>query len=222
LPPFLACGAGEAKGVIRTLVVSDRPLVGDGLRSVLEAEEEFRVVGVAASMGEAIRSAQAETPDLAIVDSRIEGDAGDELVGKLRQTSPLTECIVLSASDDPRTFREALAHGAHGYLLEGSTREDIRTAARRVAGGRSHIDPAVSEYLVQSARSGTEGADLGLTARELDVLRLAAQGMTNTAIADRLGIRPETVKTHLSRAFERLGAKDRAHAVAICMRRGLF
>jgi DNA-binding NarL/FixJ family response regulator len=208
--------------VIRTLIVSDRPLVVDGLRAVLEADKDFEVIGTAATTGAAKATVQSQTPDVAVVDSRIDGEKGDDLVGELRHLSPLTECVVLSVSNDAGTFREALSHGAHGYLLDGASRDDIRLAARRVAAGRSHIDPGVSGFLMHSSRAGSHSSDFGLTVRELDVLRLAAQGMTNAAIADRLKIKSETVKTHLSRAFERLGARDRAHAVAICMRRGLF
>jgi DNA-binding NarL/FixJ family response regulator len=207
--------------MIRILIASDRPLVVDGLSSVLASEGEFQVIG-AASSAEALAVVRSQTPDVAVVDARIEGGVGDDLVGKLRQASPLTECVVLSASDDAGTFREALSHGAHGFLLEGASRDDIRLAARRVAAGRSHIDPGVSGHLMQASRNATQSKELVLTPRELDALRLAAQGMTNTAIADHLKIKPETVKTHLSRAFGRLGARDRAHAVAICMRRGLF
>jgi len=156
------------------------------------------------------------------VDARFKGESSGGLVSALRHASPLTECVVMSVSDDAKTFREALSHGAHGYVLDDASREDIRLAVRRVAAGRSHIDPAVSGYLMHSAHATKDVEENAVTEREIEVLRLAAQGMTNTAIADQLSITPETVKTHLSRAFERLGARDRANAVAICMRRGLF
>ena len=204
------------------LIVGDHPLMLDGLRAVLQADREFDVIGVASSPGTALAMARVDAPDVALIDARFKGETGADLVGELRHASPLTECVVMSVSDDVDTFREALAHGAHGYVLDGASREDIRLAVRRVAAGRSHIDPAMSGYLVQASHAGPQMNEAAVTAREIDVLRLAAQGMTNTAIADHLEITPETVKTHLSRAFERLGARDRANAVAICMRRGLF
>lgn len=208
--------------MIRALIVGDHPLMIDGIRAVLEADHEFEVVGTASSPGAALAMARADTPDVALVDARFKGESGGDLVAELRHASPLMECLVMSVSDDADTFREALSHGAHGYVLDDASREDIRLAVRRVASGRSHIDPGVSGYLVQATHAGEHPTDTAVTAREIDVLRLAAQGMTNTAIADHLDITAETVKTHLSRAFERLGARDRANAVAICMRRGLF
>lgn len=194
----------------------------DGIRAVLEADQEFEIAGIASSASAALAIARADTPDVALVDARFKGESGADLVAELRQASPLTECLVMSVDDDAQTFRDALSHGAHGYVLDDASRDDIRLAVRRVAAGRSHIDPAVSGYLVQAAHATRHTEDMSVTSREIDVLRLAAQGMTNTAIAGHLSITPETVKTHLSRAFERLGARDRANAVAICMRRGLF
>jgi DNA-binding NarL/FixJ family response regulator len=208
--------------MIRALILSDRPLVLEGARAILEADDDFEIVGAASSRSDAVDLARSNSPDVALVDARFTAASDGELVGELRQASPLTEFVVLSVSDDAETFRRWLSHGAHGYVLDDATGEDLRLAVRRVAAGRSHIDPAVGGYLLRRPRSAERQPEESLTPREIDVLRHAAQGMTNAAIGNRLQIAPETVKTHLSRAFERLGAHDRANAVAICMRRGLF
>ena len=205
------------------MIVGDHPLMTDGLRAILEVDNEFEVIGTASSSDAALDMVSSDQPDVALIDARLEeAETGHDLIAELRHASPLTECIVMSVSDDADTLREALSHGAHGYLLDRASRGDIRMATRRVAAGGDYIDPEVSGYLVRATHTGSKPSEQALTAREIDVLRLAAQGMTNSSIASHLGIRPETVKTHLSRAFERLGARDRANAVAICMRRGIF
>lgn len=204
------------------LIVDDRPLVLAGIREMLSEDVSIEVVGVAVTATEALQRACAECPDVMLLDVRLAANTGFDLITGMRQACPLTECLVLAASDDAESFRDALGRGAHGYLLEDASRDDICSAVQRVAAGKSHIDPAVSGYLVQAPRGHSYRDEPALTSREIEVLRLAAQGLTNSAIAERLHLKTETVKTHLSRAFERLGARDRANAVAICMRRGLF
>jgi DNA-binding NarL/FixJ family response regulator len=207
---------------VRVLIVDDRPLVVAGLREVLGEDASIEVVGAAVTATEAIHVARLEHPDVIFLDVRLAHDTGLGLITEMRTACPLAECLVLAVSDDAESFRDALDRGAHGYLLDDASGDEIRAAVQRVAAGKSHIDPAVSGYLVQTRRRRHDSAEPTLTSREVDVLRLAAQGLTNDAIAESLNVKTETVKTHLSRAFERLGARDRANAVAICMRRGLF
>jgi DNA-binding NarL/FixJ family response regulator len=207
---------------VRVLIVDDRPLVVAGIREVLGEDASIEVIGAAVTASEAIRTVRLERPDVIFLDVRLAQDSGFSLITEMRKAWPLAECLVLAVSNDAESFRDALDRGVHGYLLDGASGDDIRSAVQRVAAGKSHIDPAVSGYLVQTRRHRHDSAEPTLTSREVDVLRLAAQGLTNDAIAESLKIKTETVKTHLSRAFERLGARDRANAVAICMRRGLF
>lgn len=202
--------------------MGDHPLVLDGAQSVLEADGDIEVIATATSQDDAMKLVRADAPDVAFIDLAMADDSGLELISDIRHNSVLTGCVVLAASDGADMFREALSRGAQGYVLEGASRGDIRQAVRRVAAGHSYIDPSVSGYLVQATHTGPQHGEPSITAREIDVLRLAAKGLTNVAIAGHLGVKPETVKTYLSRAFERLGATNRASAVAICMRRGLF
>ncbi len=202
-------------------MVDGEPLMLEGLRSALGCDPRVEVVGAAGSAAEAIDIAAREVPDVAIVDILLPDGNGLELLLQLQAASPLTDYLVLTEADDPHTVRGALGHGARGYLLKGATCGDVRQAVARVAAGHSHIDPAVSEYLLSNGRRRNAQA-LTLTAREIDVLALVSQGLTNEAIGSQLGLGVETVKTHLSRAFERLGARDRASAVAIAIRRGLI
>ncbi|PKQ16690.1 MAG: DNA-binding response regulator [Actinobacteria bacterium HGW-Actinobacteria-7] len=207
---------------VRVLIVDDRPLVLAGIHEMLSEDSSIEVIGAATDAVQALQMTAAESPDVVFLDVRLPHRTGFDLISGGRKVSPLSEFLALAVSDDPESFRDALSRGAHGYLLDGASRDDICAAVQRVASGKSHIDPAVSGHLVQPTRARSKSDTPTLTARELDVLRLAAQGLTNGAIAQRLGVKSETVKTHLSRAFERLGARDRANAVAICMRRGLL
>lgn len=211
---------GAAK--VRVLIVGDHPLVMAGVQVMLGDDDSIEVIGTAANAEKALELIRVGSPDVVMVDVRLAENSGYELMTETRRTFPLTEFVALAASDDAESFRHALDRGAHGYLLDGSSREDMCLAVRRVAAGKSHIDPAVSGHLVQSTSRGSNSAESVPTSRELDVLRLAADGLTNDAIARRLNLKTETVKTHMSRAFERIGARDRANAVAICMRRGWF
>lgn len=207
---------------VRVLIVDDHPLVLAGVGEILGGDDSIEIVGVAANAVEALESARAGCPDVIFLNVRLAKNSGFELITQVRQTLPLAECVALSVSDDAGCFRDAMDRGVHGYLLDDASRDEICLAVKRVAAGKSHIDPAVSGYLVQPRRRGTDSVESVPTSREIDVLRLAAQGMTNDAIARRLALKAETIKTHMSRAFERIGAHDRANAVAICMRRGLF
>ena len=207
---------------VRVLIVDDRPLVLAGIREMLSEDAAIEVVDAAVTSAQALQMAHAACPDVMLLDIRLAKNTGFDLITEMRQACPLTECLVLAASDDAEIFRDALSRGVHGYLLDDASRNDVCSAVQRVASGKSHIDPAVSGYLVRAPRGHSYRDEPALTSREIDVLRLAAQGLTNSAIAERMNLKTETVKTHLSRAFERLGAHDRANAVAICMRRGLF
>lgn len=207
---------------VRVLIVDDHPLVLAGVGEILGEDVSIEIIGVAADATEALELARTGCPDVVFLDVRLGKNSGFELITQMRQTFPLAECVALSVSDDAECFRDAMDRGVHGYLLDDASRDEIRLAVQRVAAGKSHIDPAVSGYLVRPTSRGSNSGESMPTLREIDILRLAAQGMTNDAIARRLNLRIDTVKTHMSRAFERIGAHDRANAVAICMRRGLF
>jgi DNA-binding NarL/FixJ family response regulator len=207
---------------VRVLIVSDHPLLLAGLQAVLDDDNLVAVVGMASTAAEALEVAHAEDPDVIFFDVRLAANSGFDLITEMRHTHLLTEFVALAGSDDAETFRDAMHRGVHGYLLDNASRENICLAVKRVGAGKSHIDPAVSGHLMQPYRGDPIHDGEALTPREVAVLKLAAQGLTNNAIAAQLGLKTETIKTHLSRAFERLGARDRANAVAICMRHGVF
>ena len=210
------------KARVRVLLVDDHPLVLEGMREVLGDDHSLQVVGAAATAREALEIARNQDPDVVFFDTRLAENSGFDLISEMRRSFPRAEYLALAVSDDAETFLNALDRGAHGYLLDDASRDDICSAVLRVAAGKSHIDPAVSGYLLRESRDHAGADNPTPSPREIEVLRLASRGLTNDAIARRLNLKTETVKTHLSRVFERLGAHDRTNAVAICMRRGLL
>jgi DNA-binding NarL/FixJ family response regulator len=212
---------------IRVLVVDDHPLVLDGIAAVLAGDPELSLVGVAETGEEALALAAAEAPDVVLLDVGLGSESGLDLIEPIRRAAPLARIVMLTVADDAYSVQEALRRGARGYVLKGSSREDVRMAVHRVSDGFAHVDAAVSDYLVREAEASrrsaaSDDAAPTLTRRQLEIIRMVAAGLTNDAIASLIGVTSETVKTHLSRAFARLGARDRASAVAICMRRGLL
>lgn len=209
----------------RVLVIDDHPLVLDGIASVLASDPGIELVGTASGFDDAVALAGTRVPDVVLLDVGLGDRSGLDLIGPITAAAPTTKVIMLTVADDAYSVQEALRRGARGYVLKGSSREDIRQAVHRVADGFAYVDPQVSGYLVRGAEraqrgNGTSGDGLRLTDRQLEIMRMVATGLTNDAIATLLGVTPETIKTHLSRAFHRLGARDRASAVAICMRHG--
>ncbi|MFA5843333.1 MAG: response regulator transcription factor [Coriobacteriia bacterium] len=209
---------------VHVMVVDDHPLVLEGIRALLDGDPDMEVVATAGNITEALREVERTSPDVVLLDVQLASESGLDLIGRVLEIVPTARVMMLTVADDAYTVQESLRRGAKGYVLKGDSADEIRAAVHRVATGFAHIDPGVSGHLLTKAmhRSGNEEPEVRITRRELDVLRLAAKGLTNESIARDLGVTVETVKTHLSRAFARLGAKDRAHAVAIGMRKGLL
>jgi DNA-binding NarL/FixJ family response regulator len=209
------------------MIVDDHPLVLDGIAAVLAGDPELTLVGVAETGEAALALASSEAPDVVLLDVGLGAESGLDLIEPLIRAAPLARIVMLTVADDAYSVQESLRRGARGYVLKGASREDVRLAVHRVSDGFAHVDAAVSDYLVRGAEASRRPTSLDdaaptLTRRQLEIIRMAAAGLTDDAIASLLGVTPETVKTHLSRAFARLGARDRASAVAICMRRGLL
>ena len=207
------------------MVVDDHPLIIEGVRAMLENDAAVSVVAVASDRSTAREMAERATPDIVLLDIQLGSDSGLDVIDDLAVVSPGSAVIVLSVRDDAHSVREAARRGARGYVLKGTSQDEIRRAVARVSAGFSYFGPDVSGHLLEAARTSpgrAVGPRVELTQREREVLRLAATGMTNEAIADALGLKPDTIKTHLSKAFVRLGARDRASAVAIAIRSRLL
>jgi DNA-binding NarL/FixJ family response regulator len=210
--------------LIRTLLVDDQPLVVTGLRRILCAEEGFDVVG-ACSDGSQVDAAVARlAPDLVVMDVRMAVMNGAEATRRLRLLPNAPPVLVLTTFGEDEVLASSLRAGAAGFLLKDAPGEEIVRAARLVAAGNGYLDPAVTlrvlgDYL-PAGPVGEEEAVEHLTEREIDVLRLVAHGLTNSEIAQRRGISENTVKTHVSRIFAKVGLRDRAALVVYAFDHG--
>lgn len=203
--------------MIRVVIVDDHPVVREGLAAVLGAAGDLDVVGDAPDGLAALGVVERSGPDVVLMDLRMPRGDGIEAIRALRARSAATpRVLVLTTYDTDGMVRAALDAGADGLLLKDTPGPELIDAVRRVHAGMRVLAPRAAALLT----AGDESTRL--TGRELDVLREIADGGTNRAAADRLFISETTLKTHLSRAFDKLGAHDRVAALRIARERGLL
>ena len=205
--------------MIRVLVVDDHPLVRHGLVSILKFEKDMELVGDAADGPEAVRLILERRPDVVLLDLRLPTFSGIEVMRQVRGRMPAVRFLVLTTYDTDEYIGPALAAGAQGYLLKDAMPDDLARGVRAVMQGGAALEPQVAARLLERM-SGAE-SDEELSARELDVLRLLVSGASNKAIAAQLNLSENTIKTHLSHIFGKLGVQSRAEAVATALRRRL-
>lgn len=196
----------------RCLVADDHPALATAVSSYL-ADHGFEIVGPTPDGPRTVALAAAERPEVALVDYRMPRLSGAPLLERLRDASPETKLVVYTADADSELAREAFEAGAAAVVLKAAPLADLTRALDTALAGRSYLDPALTRI---SPRSRS------LTQRELDVLELLADGLQHEEIGRRLGISSETVRTHLRKASERLGAGTRTQAVATALRQGLI
>jgi DNA-binding NarL/FixJ family response regulator len=207
--------------MIRVFVVDDHPIVLDGIAAVLRAEPDIRMIGSAEDTAHAVQQIALNRPDLVMLDLRLPGEEGVSGVKRIKSAQPAVKIIVFTAYDVDEYVFAAIQAGAGGYVLKGSPAEELVRAIRQVYRGDSYLSPTIGAKLAR--RVGRAHRDSGLlTARELAVLRLVAAGQSNRQIAEALGITERTVKFHVTAIFNKLGADNRAQAVALAGRRGLL
>ncbi|MFI9154910.1 response regulator [Streptomyces sp. NPDC053367] len=204
---------------IRIVIVDDHPVVRDGLRSVLERDPDFEVVGEAEDGEEIVARYRQFAADVVLMDLRMPRLGGVGAIKQLLGTDPDARILVLTTYDNDSDVVDALAAGATGYLLKDISREELTRAVRAAAAGQSVLSPAVTSRVLGRMRGPTRGP---LSQRELEVLRLIADGATNRQVAATLFISQATVKTHLLHVYEKLGVNDRAAAVSEAHKRNLF
>ena len=196
----------------RCLIADDHPALTSAVSSYL-SENGFEIVGPAPDGRRAVAIATEEQPDLALVDYRMPRLSGADLVRALREAAPETCIVVYTADGDERLAREVLNAGAIALVLKEAPLADLVRALEAALAGSSYLDPALAKNPVPGGK---------LTQRELDVLGLLAEGLQHEEIGRRLGISSETVRTHLRKASDRLGASTRTQAVATALRLGLI
>ena len=202
---------------IRVLVVDDHPVVRHGLVSILRWEQDMELVGEAADGAEAVRLILDQQPDVVLLDLRLPELSGIDVMKAVRARLPRVRFLVLTTYDTDSYIGPALAAGAQGYLLKDAMPDELADAVRALMQGGAALEPAVAARLLE--RMSDNGEEL--SARELEVLRLLVSGASNKAIAGRLNVSENTVKSHMSHIFAKLQVQSRAEAVAIALQRGL-
>jgi DNA-binding NarL/FixJ family response regulator len=199
------------------VIADDHPPVLESIARFLAARG-FRVLGRAANGTEALTLVETHRPTLAVLDARMPGVTGTNVVRRVARTTPQCSCVVYSGYADARVLTEALDAGARGFVLKDAALDSLVRALDVVAGGGMYIDPALADALIELAST----RDLGLTPRERDVLRLLADGHSNESIGRELFISPDTARTQLAGAMAKLGASTRTQAVATALRDALI
>jgi DNA-binding NarL/FixJ family response regulator len=201
------------------MLVDDHPVVREGLRGMIDAEPDLTVVGEAGSGAEAIALAESLRPDVILMDLRMPDVDGVTATERILTTLPRTRIVVVTTYESDTDILRAVEAGAAGYLLKDASRAELAEAVRDAAGGKTVLAPTVADRLVRFVR---RPASASLSGREVEVLGHVAKGKTNAEIGQLLHISEATVKTHLLRAFNKLGVSDRTAAVTTAMSLGLL
>ena len=201
---------------IRILSVEDHPVFRQGLATVIETEQDMVLVGQAENGVEAIAEFRHHRPDITLMDLRLPGANGTDILIAIRGEFPHARIIMLSSSDSDGEIQRALRSGASGYVLKSMPQNQLLAVIRSVHAGKRHVPAEVAALLAEHL--GEED----LTPRELEVLKLIRDGCKNKQIADQLSISENTVNFHIKNIVDKLGANDRTHAVTIAVRRGLL
>ena len=208
--------ASQSPGLIRVLITDDHPVMRHGLRAAVSVERDMEMVGEASNGQEAIAMFRELRPDVVLMDLQMPGMDGLEAIRVIREQFPAANIIVLTSYPGDARVMRALMLGATSYLLKSSTLDEIIGAIRVSLAGRHVMAPEVSHDLARHA-----GAEQ-LTEREISVLQLVAQGLSNKAIANTLFVSEETIKSRVRNILGKLGARDRTHAVMLAVQRGFL
>lgn len=206
---------------VRVVVADDQTVVRDGLVTLLRLLPGIDVVAAASDGDEAVRLVAEHNPDVLLVDLRMPRCDGVEATRRVRADHPDTEVVVLTTYSDDDSVLSALRAGARGYLTKDADAESIGRALQAAAAGQSILDAEVQRRLIEASVKPVDVAPAGLTPREIEVLRLIADGLSNTEIARHLVVSEATVKTHINHLFAKANLRDRAQAVAYAYRVGL-
>ena len=215
-------------GPLQVVIIDDHQMVLDGLRAMLGPyRDQVEVAAECSEPADAVRIVTQARPDAVLLDIRLRGASGLDLCRDILTAAPECKVVFLTVYDDEQYLFQALRVGAAGFLLKRIRGAELVDYLRRISDGEILIDPALAGRVAQSAArlaSGEfwPGARLGLTQRESEVLALLVAGLSNRAIAARLVVSDETVKSHARAIYRKLGASDRAGAVAAALREGVF
>ena len=215
----------QTSSPIRIAIVDDHTILREGLRKILSMEDDFEVIADTDNANRAADIARRDSPDVMLLDLRMPGTGGLEVITPVHEASPTTKVLILTASDDRRDHVVALSRGARGIIMKDSAADTLVTAIRSVHAGQAWVDREITGTLLEELahRGGSTGAEAGapaaLTAREKEIVDLVIAGCRNREISDRLSISEKTVKAHLSNIFAKLGVRDRLELAIYALNR---
>jgi DNA-binding NarL/FixJ family response regulator len=211
---------------VRVLICDDQWIVSQGLEAILDAEADIEVVGIASDGADALEKVAQLGPEVVLMDLRMPGMNGIEATRLIHERFPEVKVLVLTTYGADEWLFDAVRSGASGYLLKGTPREALVEAVKGTAAGRTHVDPEVAGRLFERVAQSDTPSDGTiildtLSARELDVLRLLARGLSNADIAGRLFLSEGTVRNYVSAILSKLDVSDRTQAAVLALRYGL-
>jgi len=216
--------------MITVVIVDDHPIVRAGMRAVLDLADDIDVVAEGGSGNDALQLVAEHVPDVLVLDINLPDKSGVDVTCQLRSQDLSTAILILTAHDDSQVIFELLENGAIGYVLKDEALETLANAVRAAASGKSWLSPAVASQVVKRAVTQQTNikqdvlvapADEDLTPRERHILSLLAEGLDNTAIAERLTLAKRTVQNHISNIYGKLGVTSRTEAMLYAIRHGL-
>jgi DNA-binding NarL/FixJ family response regulator len=225
--PVTTANESEAADALRVLIVDDHDLFRSGLRNLLEEEGGVHVVGEAADGDGALRIVSELAPDVVVMDLNMPGMGGVDATRHITAVAPLTRVLVLTISDQDGDVIDAILAGACGYLLKDSSIQDLMAGIRAAALGESLISPTIASKVLQRLRAASTRPEIEstiraeLSEREIEVLKLIANGKDNAVIASELHISPKTVKNHISNILMKLQIDNRIQAAVYAVRSGI-
>ena len=211
--------------VIRILLAEDHLLMRDGLRALLDVQDDMTIIGDVSDGADAVTQALDRGPDVVLMDVGLPGLNGIEAARKIRAERPDIEVIMLTMHDDAATVDRALRAGARGFMVKGCGIDELREAIRTVRRGEVYLHSSISHFVLQGyLRSNSDeepAVDETLTPREREILQLIAEGNTSQEIADRLQLKPKTVQNYRAQIMDKLGERSTAGLVRYALRLGL-
>jgi DNA-binding NarL/FixJ family response regulator len=208
------------------VLADDHHIVRQGLRALLEVEKDLQVVGEAGDGLEAVQTVESLGPKVLVLDLMMPGLNGLDVLKQIKKRSPNTQIVILSMYANEAYVLEALSNGASAYVLKDSKSADLVQAVREAAAGRRYLSPPLTARAIEVYQERAQATSLDrydtLTAREREVLHLAAEGMTNSEIAVRLGISSRTAETHRANLMHKLDMHSQAELIRFALRRGII
>lgn len=215
------------KTIIRVLLADDHAVLRSGLRLMLTGTNEYEIVGEASSGTETLSLAEQLQPDLILLDLSMPALGGLEALPTLRKLVPSARILILTMHDDPQYLRQALKHGASGYVLKKAADAELLSAMRAVLRGEVYVHPSMTRVLLEDILPEAQSRNHeqsweSLSEREQEVLKMVALGHTSAEIADRLSLSAKTVETYRARGMEKLGLRSRAALVKFALQEGII